>query len=212
MNTVQPIVSRSIVVAGGSTGTGELVTSLARARGRSVTILDAPETATTRSLRSTLAGAQGVILIPARGTHSVAAQARALIEACSHRPASRPHVVLVTGFSVAHGRAHALNTPERLNDLLTAEQMVRSSSHRYTVVRPTWLTSDPPGRYTVTLTQDPRADGMLARADLARLCLAAIDEPQAWGKTFAAFAEPGPAPARWAPMFTALLTDQSMRL
>jgi uncharacterized protein YbjT (DUF2867 family) len=209
MNTVQPVVSRSIVVAGGSSGTGALVTSLARTQGRVVTVVEAPETS--RSLRAAIAGAEGVVLVAARGARSVSAQAQAMVEACPDGRTKRPHLVLVSGFSVAHGPAHALNTPERLTDLLTAEQVVRSSGRWYTVVRPTWLTSDPPSRYAVTLTQDPCADGMLPRADLARVCLAAIDEPRARGKTFAAFVEPGPAPARWAPMFAALLADDPLR-
>jgi uncharacterized protein YbjT (DUF2867 family) len=116
-------------------------------------------------------------------------------------------VVLVSGFSVAHGLGHALNTPERLEDLLTAEQVVRCSGRRYTIVRPTWLTSDPAGRYALTLTQDPWADGMIPRADLARVCLAALDEPHARGKTFAVFVQPGPGPARWGAMFAPLVAD-----
>ena len=151
------------------------------------------------------------MLVPARGAESVAALARAVVGACLAWGARTPHVVLISGFSVGHGLAHSLNTPERLEDLLTAEQVVRSSGRSYTIVRPTWLTTDPAGRYALTLTQDPWADGMIPRADLARVCLAAIDEPQAQGKTFAAFAEPGPAPASWAPMFAALAADHPVR-
>jgi uncharacterized protein YbjT (DUF2867 family) len=196
---------RVLVVAGGSRGTGAAVTSLARGQGRVVRVLDAPQTAD--SLPATIDDAQGVILVPARGAESVTAQARAVVETCLDRVAATPHVVLVSGFSVGHGLAHPLNTPERLDDLVTAERVVRCSGRRYTIVRPTWLTSDPPGRYALTLTQDPLADGMIPRADLARICLAALDEPQARGKTFAAFAEPGPAPARLAPAFAALAPD-----
>ena len=195
-----------LVVAGGSNGTGALAASLARTEGRVVRVVGAPEDA--GWLRAAIAGAEGVVLVPARGARSVAAQARAVVEACSDSATRTPHVVLISGFSVAHGPAHALNTPERLEDLLTAEQVVRSSGRWYTIVRPTWLTSDPAGRYALTLTQDPWADGMIPRADLARVCLAAIDEPQARGKTFAAFAEPGRAPAGLAPMFAALAADR----
>ena len=77
----------------------------------------------------------------------------------------------------------------------------------YTIVRPTWLTSDPPGHYAVTLTQDPYADGMIARADFAAVCLAAVAEPAARGTTFAVFAQPGPAPRSWTPLFSALERD-----
>lgn len=198
-------VGRLVVVAQGSTGTGAFVAARARAEGRVVCVVDAPEH--TGLSPATIDGAGAVVLVPARGSESVAAQARAILEACPDSGTRTPHVVLVSGFSVAHGGAHALNTPRRLEDLLTAEQVVRSSGRSYTIVRPTWLTSDPAGRYALTLTQDPCADGMLPRADLARVCLAAIDEPQARGKTFAAFAEPGSAPTGWAPMFAALIPD-----
>ena len=120
-------------------------------------------------------------------------------------------MVLVTGFSVGHGHAHALNTAERLADLVAAEDRVRASGRPYTIVRPTWLTSDPPSRYALTFTQDPLTDGMIARADLARVCLAAVDEPHARGKTFAVLAEPGPAPTRRALMFAALAADDPPR-
>ena len=197
-----------LVVAGGS-GTGALVASLARAQGRPVRVLDASGHAD--SLPAWIVGVEGVVLVPARGDRSVTAQARAVVAASPDPNATTPHVVLVSGFSVAHGPAHALNTPERLDDLLTAEQVVRCSGRPYTIVRPTWLTRDPPGLYALTLTQDPCADGMIPRSDLARICLAALDEPAARGKTFAAFAEPGPAPARFAPAFAALTPDDPVR-
>jgi uncharacterized protein YbjT (DUF2867 family) len=196
----------ALVVAGGSSGTGALVALLARGRGQEVRVANAPGCG--RSLRVAIAGAKGVVLVPMRGAESVSAQAYAVLEACPDASASAPHVVLVSGFSVGHGLAHSLNTPDRLTDLLGAERMVRSSGRPYTIVRPTWLTNDPPGRYALTLTQEPWADGMIPRADLARICLAAIAEPSASGKTFAAFAEPGPSPARWARLFAALSADE----
>jgi uncharacterized protein YbjT (DUF2867 family) len=103
--------------------------------------------------------------------------------------------------------AHALNTPDRLRDRCYAEDLVRHSGVPYTIVRPTWLTSDPPGGYAITLTQDPWADGMIARADLAEVCLAAIAQPAARGKTFAVFAEPGPATKPWSRRFASLDPD-----
>jgi uncharacterized protein YbjT (DUF2867 family) len=193
-----------LLVAGGSGGTGALVASVARAQGRRVRVVDSPERV--RALPALIARARGVVIVPARGIESVAAQVRAVVDARPHAGGGAP-VVLITGFSVGHGLAHALNTPSRLADLEAAEDLLRRAGPRYTIVRPTWLTSDPPGRYALTLTQDPFADGMVARADLARVCLAAIDEPAARGKTFAVFAEPGDPPARWAPRFAALAPD-----
>jgi len=110
------------VVAGGSGGTGRLVASLARAQGRVVRVVDDPERAP--RLPAAMVGADCVVLVPARGTASVAAQARAVIDSCASAGPDAPHFVLVTGFSVGHGRAHALNTPKRLADLVAAEELV----------------------------------------------------------------------------------------
>jgi uncharacterized protein YbjT (DUF2867 family) len=104
--------------------------------------------------------------------------------------------------------AGALNTPESLRDRVAAEQLVRRSGLPYTIVRPTWLTNDPPGGYAVTFSQDPFADGMIPRADVAAVCLAATAEPGARGRTFAQFAQPGPAPQRWGAMVSALVADE----
>jgi hypothetical protein len=39
------------------------------------------------------------------------------------------------------------------------------------------------------------------------VCLAALAEPAARGKTFAVFAQPGPAPRSWAALFSTLERD-----
>ena len=107
---------------------------------------------------------------------SLAAQVQAILDAIGE-PATGPHLVLVTGFSLGHGLAARAQHARAARRPRRAEELVRRSGVPYTIVRPTWLTSDPPGRYAVTLTQDPLADGMIARADLAAVCLAAIAEP-----------------------------------
>jgi uncharacterized protein YbjT (DUF2867 family) len=85
---------------------------------------------------------------------------------------------------------------------------VRESGPPWTIVRPTWLTDDPPGAHAITLTQDPHADGMLARSDLAATVVAAVEEPLARGKTFAAFNEPGERSEDWEAAFAALVPDR----
>jgi uncharacterized protein YbjT (DUF2867 family) len=196
---------RPLVVAGGSAGTGGRVAALAQARGRQVRLVQAPERCP--SLPEILAGAAGVVLVPGRGVSSGAAQARALLEALGTSAGNRPAFVLVSGFSVGHGLAHRLNAPDRLADRVAAEEIVRAGGGPYTIVRPTWLNNDPPGRYALTLSQDPLTDGMVARDDLAAVCLAAVDEPLAHGTTFAVHSEPGEPPAAWWPLFAALMPD-----
>jgi len=201
--TTWPVLA-PLVVAGGSLATGREAARHAGAAGREVRLVDDPEH--DRSLRAALDGAGAVIVIPARTVASLAAQVQAILDAIGD-PATGPQIVLVTGFSIGHGLAHALNTPDRLGDRCRAEHLVRRSGLPYTIVRPTWLTDDPPGHYALTLTQDPYADGMLARADLAVVCLAAVAEPAARGTTFAVFAQPGAPPRSWAPVFGALRRD-----
>jgi uncharacterized protein YbjT (DUF2867 family) len=193
-----------LVVAGGSLATGRELAYQAGAAGREVRLVDEPGKGA--ALRAALRGAAAVAIIPARAVTSLAAQVEAVLDAIDD-PVRGPQIVLVTGFSIGHGVAHALNTRERLADRRLAEALVRRSGVPYTIVRPTWLTSDPPGHYAVTLTQDPRADGMIARTDLASVCLAAIAQPAARGTTFAVFAQPGAPPRAWAPVFAALLPD-----
>lgn len=191
----------ALVIAGGSRGTGLVLAERARAAGYEVRVVDDPECS--HRLRTSVAAAGAVTIIPARGVGSLAGQVRAVLAAA----AATPHLVVITGFSIGHGVAHALNTPERLRDRREAEDLVRHSGLPYTIVRPTWLTSDPPGRYAIRLTQDPWTDGMIARADLAEACLAAVAQPEARGKTFAVFAEPGRDAKAWSRRFAALDPD-----
>lgn len=190
-----------LVIAGGSRGTGLVLAEQGRAAGHEVRVVDDLEGA--GHLRAAVTAAGAVAIIPARGVASLVAQVRAVLAATR----DTAHVILITGFSIGHGIAHALNTAERLRDRRAAEDLVRRSGLPYTIVRPTWLTSDPPGHYAITLTQDPLADGMIGRADLAAVCLAAVAEPASRGKTFAVFAQPGVAPQSWAPLFHGLQPD-----
>lgn len=199
------------MVAGGSLGTGRILARQAGCAGYEVRLVDEPERAALSA--AALLAAAAVVIVPARAAPSPAAQVRAVLTAtlrgtgAAAGATAGPRVILVSGFSVGHGTAHALNTPARLSDRLQAEDLVRRSRLPYTIVRPTWLTSDPPGGYAVTLTQDPYADGMIARADLAGVCLAAIAEPAAQGKTFAVFAQPSRATLPWSHRFAALEPD-----
>jgi uncharacterized protein YbjT (DUF2867 family) len=197
-----------IAVLGGSRGTGMEVAALARSQGREARVVETPGSA--ELLRSATDGVGAIIHIPARGVRSLAHQVDMVLQA--HRACGRPHphVVLVTGFSVGHGLAHAINTPDFLDDRQRAEALLRNGGLPYTIIRPTWLTSDPPGHYAISLSQDPLIDGMIARADLAAVCLASCDEPRARNTTFAIFAEPGEPPDRWSALFSSLVSDHEL--
>lgn len=120
-----PVTPAPLVVAGGSLATGRELAYQAGATGRDVRLVDEPGHAV--ELRAALAGAAAVAIIPARTVVSLAAQVQAVPDAIADAPSGTiddagggPQIVLVTGFSIGHGLAHALNTPERLDDRRSA--------------------------------------------------------------------------------------------
>jgi uncharacterized protein YbjT (DUF2867 family) len=197
----------SVVVVGGRGRTGTLVVQLGAARGHESRALDDREVVT-RS--RALAGATAVVLVPRPGDAERNAHetATALIDA-ARRVAPDAHLLLVSSFAVGHSADHPFNraTGSRPGRL-AAERAVRASGHPWTIVRPTWLTDDPAGAHAVTLTQDPLADGMIARADLAGAIVTAIEQASARQTTFALFNQPGPPPRDWAPLFAELKRDR----
>lgn len=150
------------------------------------------------------------MLIPARarGAHEML---RCALSHVSRFPPDA-HLLLISSFAVGHGTRHPLGrVTGAVRDLLEAERALRAAMAPYTIVRPTWLTGDPAGAHAVTLTQDPRADGMLARADLASLLVAAIERRAARDRTFTLYNEPGCPPGDWGALFGTLTPDSESR-
>ncbi|WP_424217504.1 NAD(P)H-binding protein (plasmid) [Streptomyces sp. BI20] len=190
--------------------TGRIIARHAAERGHTVRYLTDPEGPGERPGEDPFAGADGIVLVPHRGDprrHTEGATRTVLARAARHGTSA--HLVLFSSFAVGHGPAHPLNrlTPTLLPSRLVAEELVRGSGRPHTVVRPTWMTDDPPGSHAVTLTRHPHADGMIARADMAAVIVAALEEPAARGTTFTLFNEPGPAPVSFAEAFAALARD-----
>lgn len=196
--------ARLVVAAAGRTG--RLVAELARHHGHHVRRLERLDSGA--AVIAAVRGADAVVLVPRPGDPEQHAHAAtvALTEAASSA-APGAHLVLVTSFAVGHGSGHPLNRIASLSGRRAAERALRASGLPYTIVRPTWLTDDPPGAHAVTLTQDPCTDGMLSRADLAATIVAAGEQPAARGKTFAVFNQPGAPLDDWATAFAALATD-----
>jgi uncharacterized protein YbjT (DUF2867 family) len=196
-----------VVAAGVNSHTGELVAGIARQRGRRVRSLDALDDPGT--VADAVRNARAIVLIPKRGDaerHAHAAVRTLTITARRLAPAA--HLLLVSSFAVGHGPAHPFNrVTASLPGRLAAERALRASGLPWTIVRPTWLTDDPPGAHAISLTQDPWPDGMLARADLAATLVAAAEHPLARGKTFALFNEPGQTTHDWASVFAGLAPD-----
>jgi uncharacterized protein YbjT (DUF2867 family) len=187
--------------------TGKLVAELARRRRHRVRELECPDDPP--AIVDGAVRADALVLIPRGGVaDSDAHDASLALIAAARRVAPSPHLILVTSFAVGHGSGHPLNRVASLPSRRDAERAVRESGLSWTIVRPTWLTDDPPGAHAITLTQDPYADGMLARSDLAATLVAAVDEPLARGKTFAAFNQPGERSEDWEAAFAALVPDR----
>ena len=198
---------RLVVAAGADSRTGRLVAAVASRRGHPVRAVEALDDSV--AVADAVRGADAIVLVPERGDAERHAHAavRTLISA-ARRSAPGAHLLLVSSFAVGHGEAHPFNrVTGSLPGRLAAERALRASGLARTIVRPTWLTDDPPGAHAVSVTQDPRADGMLARADLAAALVAATDHRAARGKTFALFNEPERPPRDWARLFARLAPD-----
>lgn len=190
-----------------SSATGKLVADLAQHRGH-VALWTSPDRVVRGSDKTAAGTAKAVVVIPARGAYE---QLGPALEQLA-REATGTHLLLVSSFVVGYGGRHALGRATgALPHLRQAEHLLRSGAAPYTIVRPTWLTDDPSGAHAVTLTQDPHADGMLSRTDLARVLVAAIEAPAARDRTFALFNEPGCSPPDWSSLFATLYEDGETR-
>ncbi|MGW6566001.1 NAD(P)-binding oxidoreductase [Streptomyces sp. NPDC054975] len=200
----------AIASSGFKASTGRLVADHAAGRGHDVRFVADVEDAA--ALRTALRDADAVVLVPKRGDplrHTEQATHLLLREAAG-RP-TPPQFVLLSSFAVGHGPAHPLNRTSAalLPSRIAAEQALRTGGVPYTIVRPTWMTDDPPGSHALTLSQHPRTDGMVSRADIAAAMIAAVEHPSARGTTFALFNEPGEPTADWDAAFARLRQDSS---
>ncbi|MEV6617138.1 SDR family oxidoreductase [Streptomyces sp. NPDC051051] len=123
---------------------------------------------------------------------------------------ARPRVALMTSIGAttrSSGYGHLLEWKRR------SERLVRASGLTYTVVRPGWFDMNGPDEHQMVFLQGDRrrsggpADGRVARADIARVLVAALTAPEAAGRTFELVAEQGAAPSDLGPLFAALDQD-----
>ncbi|MER5537745.1 NAD(P)-binding oxidoreductase [Streptomyces mirabilis] len=198
-----------VVAASGYPGSlGLLVMAHARERGHKVTELH--DLRNQEAVRAALARTDAVVLIPRRGNAWQDAHGAVvtLAEAADTLDTA-PHLVLLSSFAVGHGPMHPLNRtdPSLLPGRVAAEHATRTGRLPYTIVRPVWFSEDPARSHALTLTQDPRTDGMISRADLAATLIAAVEQPAARGTTFGLYNEPGPPLTDWASDFAQLRPD-----
>lgn len=94
-----------------------------------------------------------------------------------------------------------------------AERLVRASGQSYTIVRPGWFDANGTDEHRLVFRQGDRhhagspADGVVARAQIAQVLVAALASPAAVGRTFELVAEHGPATEDLEPLFAALPAD-----
>lgn len=123
--------------------------------------------------------------------------------------ASVKHMVIVSSAGVTQ-EDHVLNRMflNVLNWKFQGEEALRNSGVPYTIVRPGGLLNEPAGGKELIFKQgDDKNFGSIPRADVARLCVAALAIPYARGKTFEVISGDGPHTDNWDEQFAALQAD-----
>lgn len=229
-----PAAPRTVLVAGATGQTGQLVVQELRAEGFRIRALvrDADKARATlgddvelivgdvkdpASLAPAMRGADAVIsTIGARGAKGPDSPeaidyggVRNLAEAAA--AARVQQFVLVS----SRGATQEDNTLNRMfgNVLiwkLKGEDALRASGVAYTVIRPGGLINVPGGDKAIMFEQgDPVVrDSTIARADLARICVAVLQYPEARNRTFETSSVPGSPETDWRALFAALAPDR----
>jgi len=87
------------------------------------------------------------------------------------------------------------------------EEAVRASGVPYTIVRPGGLTDKPGGQAGVRLEQGDKGTGVIPRADVARVCVAALQSAAARNRTFELYGTNTPPDTDWDNLFGKLAAD-----
>jgi uncharacterized protein YbjT (DUF2867 family) len=116
--------------------------------------------------------------------------------------------VLVSSMGVTH-EDHALN--KMFNNILIwkfkGEEVLRNSGIAYTVVRPGGLIDEAGGESSLLFQQGDTGEGRIPRADVARVIVTALSQPEARDKTFEVISGDGPPAADLREQFAALEDD-----
>jgi uncharacterized protein YbjT (DUF2867 family) len=87
------------------------------------------------------------------------------------------------------------------------EEVLRKSGVAYTIVRPGGLTDDEGGRQEVLFKQGDTGQGLVTRADVAQVCVAALEIPEARNKTLEIINGNNPPSKDWQTLFSVLKPD-----
>jgi uncharacterized protein YbjT (DUF2867 family) len=117
-------------------------------------------------------------------------------------------IVVVSSAGVTQ-KDHVLN--RLFNNVLIwkgkGEEAVRASGVPYTIVRPGGLIDKPGGQAGVRLEQGDKGTGMIPRADVARVCVAALNSAAARNRTFELYGAETPPDTDWDGLFGKLAAD-----
>ena len=130
-----------------------------------------------------------------------------------------PQFVLVSSAGVTRPNRPGINLAEeppavRMNDQLggiltwklQGEEVVKASGLTYTIVRPCALTEQP-GNKVLVAEQGDNIRGQVSRDAIARLCIRAINLPEAVNKTFEVREEDKQGNTNWRELFSKLQGD-----
>jgi len=118
------------------------------------------------------------------------------------------HFILISSMGVTH-EDHYLNKAfdNVLKWKFKGEQVLRSSGVPYTIVRPGGLTDEEGGKREILFKQGDRGGGLISRADVARVCVAALTVPAARNKTFEVINGSSPPVKDWQTLFGSLMPE-----
>lgn len=214
--------SDTYLVIGGNGRTGRSIVAKLHARGQAVhmmarhirpsnDVIVGDITDATR-VAEAMRGVVGVVIIVESGeqNHGPNSPRSVHYEGILHvleTATPQTHIVLVTQIYITR--------PERYPEVHSiihwrgqGEVAVRASGNPYTIVRPSWLIDQPGGHSALRLEQGDTGDGKVSREDIAEICVQALLHPEARGKTFEVYAQPGTPPNDWARVFDQLASDE----
>lgn len=223
-----------VLVAGATGGTGREVVTRALAAGHEVRVLVRDEARARERFGERVTYAVGDVLEPATiraAMQDVDYVISALGSNTRQDPANKPEFVDYGGVKTLVEEAHAakvrqfvlvssmgVTDPNHMlnrvfDNVLTwklkGEDVLRASGVPYTIVRPSGLQNAPGGKAGFRTTQgDPKGGtGLIARDDVAAICVAALGRADALGKTFEVAGDKSAVPPAWDSFFATLKRD-----
>jgi uncharacterized protein YbjT (DUF2867 family) len=116
--------------------------------------------------------------------------------------------ILISSIATTHPE-HPLNCFGKVLDWkFKGEEVLRGSGLPYTIIRPGGLVDTNGFQHTLVFDQGDRISGVVRRADVAEVCLRALDYPQSIGATFEVIENGEAIAPDWDQLFSTLSKDQ----